>query len=61
MTATVFGQIADEPVHYGKVGGVDELSALPTLRNQAGSLKVLKMEREGGGYEAHTLTDRAGR
>jgi hypothetical protein len=39
------GQIADQPIHYGKVGGADELAALATLRNQPGALKVLQVER----------------
>jgi hypothetical protein len=30
-------------------GGADELAALATLRNQPGALKVLQVERSGGG------------
>ena len=48
-------------VHDTEVRGVDELSPLPALRNQAGALQVLQMERERRRNESDAVCNAAGR
>src|SRR5579872_598984 len=43
--AAVFREIAEQTVHHGEIGRVDELAMQPPLRDQAGPVEVLQVER----------------
>jgi hypothetical protein len=61
VAAAIFGQIANEPIHYGEVGRVNELTAFAALCNESGALKILQVECQRGWQEPDALTDHARR
>jgi hypothetical protein len=61
VAATILGQVADQRIHHCKIDGVKELAADALLRNQAGALKVLQMERQRGRQETDPIANGTGR
>src|SRR4051812_18566764 len=44
--AAVFGQIPDQVVHDHEIRGIDELAAVALLRDEAGTIQMLQVERQ---------------
>ncbi|KAG0919858.1 hypothetical protein G6F31_020954 [Rhizopus arrhizus] len=59
--AAVFGQVAEQAVHLGKVGPIDEVPALLLDADQACVRQLLQMERQGIARDAELVGQEAGR
>ena len=46
VAATVLGQVTYQPVHYGEIDRIKELTAFASLRDEARPLEILQVERQ---------------